>query len=49
MVVTSVLQTTAGKMIFGRVEDQKAEMRDAKGEYRDRPSKPLPAPAPSID
>src|SRR5207253_7597752 len=30
MVVTSVLQTTAGKMIFGRVEDQKPEMRDRK-------------------
>jgi uncharacterized protein YacL len=49
MVVTSVLQTTAGKMIFGRVEDQKPEVREAKGEYRDRPSRPLPAPAPSVD
>jgi uncharacterized protein YacL len=49
MVVTSVLQTTAGKMIFGRVEDQKAEVRDSKGDYRDRPSRPLPAPAPSVD
>jgi uncharacterized protein YacL len=49
MVVTSVLQTTAGKMIFGRVEDPKSEMRDSKGDYRDRPSKPLAAPAQSID
>jgi hypothetical protein len=49
MVVTSVLQTTAGKMIFGRVEDQKTEVRDARGDYRDRQSRPLPAPAPSVD
>ncbi|HMB27921.1 MAG TPA: PIN domain nuclease, partial [Blastocatellia bacterium] len=49
MVVTSVLQTTAGKMIFGRVEDQKPEVRDARGDYRDRQSRPLPAPAPSVD
>jgi hypothetical protein len=47
--VTSVLQTTAGKMIFGRVEDPKSEMRDSKGDYRDRPSKPLSAPVQSID
>ncbi|HEX5085644.1 MAG TPA: PIN domain-containing protein [Blastocatellia bacterium] len=46
MVVTSVLQTTAGKMIFGRVEEQKSDVR---GDYRDRPSKPLPAPAQTID
>jgi uncharacterized protein YacL len=49
MVVTSVLQTTAGKMIFGRVEDQKPEIRDAKGDYRDRQSRPTPVPAPSVD
>jgi uncharacterized protein YacL len=49
MVVTSVLQTTAGKMIFGRVEDQKPEVRDARGDYRDRQSRPIPAPAPSVD
>jgi uncharacterized protein YacL len=49
MVVTSVLQTTAGKMIFGRVEDQKAEARDTRGELRDRPSRPTPVPAPSVD
>ena len=40
MVVTSVLQTTAGKMIFGRVED-------ARSEPRDRSSRPTPVPAPS--
>jgi len=52
MVVTSVLQTTAGKMIFGRVEDQKPEARDTRdtrGDYRDRPSRPTPVPAPSVD
>src|SRR5262245_58429857 len=49
MVVTSVLQTTAGKMIFGRVEDQKPDMRDTRGDYRDRPSRPTPVPAPSVD
>ncbi len=49
MVVTSVLQTTAGKMIFGRVEDQKPDTRDTRGDYRDRPSRPTPVPAPSVD
>jgi len=49
MVVTSVLQTTAGKMIFGRVEDQKPDARDTRGDYRDRPSRPTPVPAPSVD
>jgi uncharacterized protein YacL len=49
MVVTSVLQTTAGKMIFGRVEDQKPEVRDARGDYRDRQPRPITAPAPSVD
>lgn len=44
MVVTSVLQTTAGKMIFGRVEDTKQDMRS---DTRDRPSRPTPIPAPS--
>ncbi|MFZ4794861.1 MAG: TRAM domain-containing protein, partial [Blastocatellia bacterium] len=28
MVVTSVLQTTAGKMIFGRVEESRSESRE---------------------
>src|SRR5499426_2502123 len=49
VVVTSVLQTTAGKMIFGRVEDQKPEVRDARGDYRDRQPRPITAPAPSVD
>jgi len=46
MVVTSVLQTTAGKMIFGRVEETRAEIRDQR-DVRDRPSRPTPVPAPS--
>jgi uncharacterized protein YacL len=46
MVVTSVLQTTAGKMIFGRAEEQRSDARDSR-EYRDRPSRPTPVPAPS--
>jgi len=48
MVVTSVLQTTAGKMIFGRVEDGKAETRPEPRDprdFRDRPSRPTPIPA----
>ncbi len=44
MVVTSVLQTTAGKMIFGRAEEPRADVR---GDIRDRPSRPTPIPAPS--
>jgi hypothetical protein len=53
MVVTSVLQTTAGKMIFGRAEEQsrsdsRAEPRESR-DYRDRPSRPTPIPAPSVD
>ncbi|MGH9801366.1 MAG: TRAM domain-containing protein, partial [Blastocatellia bacterium] len=48
MIVTSVLQTTAGKMIFGRVDDTKPENyrndnRDPR-DYRDRPSRPTPIP-----
>ncbi len=46
MTVTSVLQTTAGKMIFGRVEDTRTDMRDQR-DVRDRPSRPTPIPAPS--
>ena len=46
MVVTSVLQTTAGKMIFGRVEETRAEVREQR-DVRDRPSRPTPIPAPS--
>jgi hypothetical protein len=48
MVVTSVLQTTAGKMIFGRAEEQRSDARDSR-EFRDRPSRPTPVPAPSVD
>jgi uncharacterized protein YacL len=44
MVVTSVLQTTAGKMIFGRVEETKAELKEQR-DVRDRPSRPTPVPA----
>jgi uncharacterized protein YacL len=44
MVVTSVLQTTAGKMIFGRVEETRAESREQR-DVRDRPSRPTPVPA----
>jgi uncharacterized protein YacL len=50
MIVTSVLQTTAGKMIFGKVDDTRPENRsDARDsrEFRDRPSRPTPIPAPS--
>jgi uncharacterized protein YacL len=46
MTVTSVLQTTAGKMIFGRVEEMRADLRDQR-DMRDRPSRPTPVPAPS--
>lgn len=52
MVVTSVLQTTAGKMIFGRAEDQRGETRNDPRdtrEFRERQSRPTPIPAPSID
>jgi uncharacterized protein YacL len=54
MVVTSVLQTTAGKMIFGKVDDTRPENRtesrtdprDSR-DFRDRPSRPTPIPAPT--
>jgi uncharacterized protein YacL len=52
MVVTSVLQTTAGKMIFGRAEDQRGETRPdprETREFRERSSRPTPVPAPSVD
>ena len=47
MIVTSVLQTTAGKMIFGRVDDTKPERNDHRDsrDFRDRPSRPTPIPA----
>lgn len=46
MIVTSVLQTTAGKMIFGRVDDTKPERNDNRDsrDYRDRPSRSTPMP-----
>jgi len=54
MIVTSVLQTTAGKMIFGKVDDTRPEPRsDGRNDprdsrdFRDRPSRPTPIPAPS--
>lgn len=50
MIVTSVLQTTAGKMIFGKVDDtrpeNRTENRDVR-DFRERPSRPTPLPAPS--
>jgi uncharacterized protein YacL len=46
MVVTSVLQTTAGKMIFGRVEETRNDVRDQR-DVRDRSSRQTPIAAPS--
>lgn len=47
MVVTSVLQTTAGKMIFGRVDDTRGESRDPREgrDVRQRPNPPAPTPS----
>lgn len=45
MTVTSVLQTTAGKMIFGRVEEKQENHRNDPREYRERPSRSTPIPA----
>jgi len=45
--VTSVLQTTAGKMIFGRYEEKRGDMphhRDDRQERNDREVRPAPAP-----
>ena len=48
IVVTSVLQTTAGKMIFGRyIEPGMATQSVPSGQLADRPRSPT-APAPSI-
>ena len=51
MIVTSVLQTTAGKMIFGRAdENQKAEQpqsRDNRGDQREHRDYRPPRPSPS--
>jgi uncharacterized protein YacL len=46
MVVTSVLQTTAGKMIFGRVEETRTDIREQR-DVRDRTSRATPVTAPS--
>jgi uncharacterized protein YacL len=43
MVVTSVLQTTAGKMIFGRVEESRSEQRSEQKERSARTVQSLPA------
>lgn len=49
MIVTSVLQTTAGKMIFGRVDDTRPEPPSNSRDYRDRAPRPAAIPAsPSI-
>ncbi|MFN0111732.1 MAG: PIN/TRAM domain-containing protein [Blastocatellia bacterium] len=46
MTVTSVLQTTAGKMIFGRVEEKQQENhRNDSRDYRERTSRSTPMPA----
>jgi uncharacterized protein YacL len=48
IVVTSVLQTTAGKMIFGRyIEPGMAAQAQSSGHAQDRPRSPT-APAPSV-
>ena len=44
MVVTSVLQTTAGKMIFGRVEEARAESRETRDPRDLRQARPASAP-----
>jgi uncharacterized protein YacL len=55
MVVTSVLQTTAGKMIFGRVEESRSESRDRSARAGSAvppagiPHLPLPVDGQSVD
>jgi hypothetical protein len=47
--VTSVLQTTAGKMIFGRFDDRMHAVHDKGQSHAERPqagSREQPAPAP---
>jgi len=50
--VTSVLQTTAGKMIFGRVEDSRHDGRnDSRQDSRERSSRaqvPMAAPVAAV-
>jgi len=45
MIVTSVLQTTAGKMIFGRVDEARVDAREHRDSRDIRPSRPTPAPS----
>ena len=55
MVVTSVLQTTAGKMIFGRVEESRSESRERSARVGSAvppagiPHLPLPVDGQSVD
>jgi len=50
IIVTSVLQTTAGKMFFGRVagDSERTTMRRPPRENRDQPETPLPPEAGAI-
>jgi uncharacterized protein YacL len=43
MIVTSVLQTTAGKMIFGRVDETRPESREHREPRIDRHPRPAPS------
>jgi hypothetical protein len=43
--VTSVLQTTAGKMIFGKFDERAAVMQPRPPEPRAEVRKPVPGPA----
>jgi uncharacterized protein YacL len=45
MIVTSVLQTTAGKMIFGRADETRVDAREHRDSRDIRPSRPSPAPS----
>jgi uncharacterized protein YacL len=45
--VTSVLQTTAGKMIFGKFDERSAVMQPRSAEPRPELRKPAPSPAPT--
>jgi hypothetical protein len=45
--VTSVLQTTAGKMIFGKFDERSTVMQPRPAEPRPELRKPGPAPAPA--
>src|SRR5208337_3856490 len=47
--VTSVLQTTAGKMIFGKFDERATVMPQRAPEPRPELRKPAPAPAPVPD